>query len=54
MEGIYAKFETSKGAIVLQLTYKETPGTGWEFCEFSRGKSKKMSTKMRENLITMV
>ena len=40
MEGIYAKFETSKGAIVLQLTYKETPGTVGNFVSLAEGNQK--------------
>jgi cyclophilin family peptidyl-prolyl cis-trans isomerase len=35
MEGIYAKFETAKGIILLELTYKQTPGTVGNFVEFS-------------------
>ncbi|OUU20175.1 MAG: peptidylprolyl isomerase [Flavobacteriaceae bacterium TMED48] len=40
MEGIYAKFETSKGAIVLQLTHKETPGTVGNFVILAEGNQK--------------
>ena len=40
MEGIYAKFETSKGSIVLQLTYKETPGTVGNFVSLAEGNQK--------------
>ena len=40
MEGIYAKFETSKGVIVLQLTYKETPGTVGNFVSLAEGNQK--------------
>ena len=31
MEGIYAKFETSKGIVLLELTYDKTPGTVGNF-----------------------
>ena len=40
MEGIYAKFETSKGVIVLQLTFKETPGTVGNFVSLAEGNQK--------------
>jgi peptidyl-prolyl cis-trans isomerase A (cyclophilin A) len=40
MEGIYAKFETSKGNIVLQLTYDKTPGTVGNFVSLAEGKQK--------------
>ena len=40
MEGIYAKIETSKGAITLQLTYKETPGTVGNFVSLAEGNQK--------------
>jgi peptidyl-prolyl cis-trans isomerase A (cyclophilin A) len=35
--GIYAKFNTSKGHIVLKLTYKETPGTVGNFVGLAEG-----------------
>ena len=37
-EGIYAKFATSKGAIVVELTYKLTPGTVGNFVGLAEGK----------------
>lgn len=40
MEGIYAKFETSKGSILLQLTYQETPGTVGNFVSLAEGSQK--------------
>lgn len=40
MEGIYAKFETSKGDILLQLTYDKTPGTVGNFVSLAEGKQK--------------
>jgi FKBP-type peptidyl-prolyl cis-trans isomerase len=40
MEGIYAKFETTKGSILLQLTYKETPGTVGNFVSLAEGNQK--------------
>ena len=40
MEGIYEKFETTKGSILLQLTYKETPGTVGNFVSLAEGNKK--------------
>ena len=40
MEGIYAKFETSKGDILVQLTYDKTPGTVGNFVSLAEGKQK--------------
>jgi FKBP-type peptidyl-prolyl cis-trans isomerase len=40
MEGIYAKFQTSKGSIVLELTYKQTPGTVGNFVSLAEGNQK--------------
>ena len=40
MEGIYAKFQTTKGAIVLELTYKQTPGTVGNFIALAEGNQK--------------
>lgn len=37
-EGIYAKFATSKGSIVIELTYKFTPGTVGNFVGLAEGK----------------
>ena len=37
-EGIYAKFATSKGEIVVELTYKQTPGTVGNFVALAEGK----------------
>src|SRR5690554_4181490 len=36
--GIYAKFNTSKGAILVQLTYDKTPGTVGNFVSLAEGK----------------
>ncbi|HLU51456.1 MAG TPA: peptidylprolyl isomerase [Flavobacteriaceae bacterium] len=36
-EGIYAKIHTSKGAITIQLTYKQTPGTVGNFVGLAEG-----------------
>jgi peptidyl-prolyl cis-trans isomerase A (cyclophilin A) len=38
MEGIYAKFQTSKGSILVQLTFKQTPGTVGNFVSLAEGK----------------
>ena len=40
MEGIYAKFNTSKGLILLKLNYKETPGTVGNFVSLAEGTQK--------------
>ena len=37
MEGIYAKFETSKGIVLLELTYDKTPGTVGNFISLAEG-----------------
>ena len=37
MEGIYAKFETSKGIVLLELTYDKTPGTVGNFVSLAEG-----------------
>ena len=36
-DGIYAKFHTPKGEILVQLTYKETPGTVGNFVALAEG-----------------
>src|SRR6056300_386079 len=48
MEGIYAKFETAKGTIVLELTYKETPGTVGNFVSLAEGSQKNEHKKQGE------
>jgi len=37
MEGIFALFETSKGTITVELTYKLTPGTVGNFVSLAEG-----------------
>ena len=37
MEGIYAKFETTKGVILVELTHKKTPGTVGNFVSLAEG-----------------
>jgi hypothetical protein len=51
MEGIYAKFETTKGVILVELTHKKNSGDCRKFCEFSRGNSDKQSQKRRRTLL---
>ncbi len=36
-DGIYAKFNTTKGEIVVELTYKQTPGTVGNFVALAEG-----------------
>ena len=52
MEGIYAKLETSKGTILIELTYQQTPGTVGNFVSLAEG-TQKTNTKKKENLIMM-
>jgi FKBP-type peptidyl-prolyl cis-trans isomerase len=40
MEGIFAKLQTSKGIILLELTYKQTPGTVGNFVALAEGNKK--------------
>ena len=40
MEGIYAKLETSKGTILIELTYQQTPGTVGNFVSLAEGTQK--------------
>jgi peptidylprolyl isomerase len=40
MEGIFAKFETTKGSILLELTYEKTPGTVGNFVSLAEGSQK--------------
>lgn len=44
-DGIYAKFNTKKGAITVKLTYDKTPGTVGNFVGLAEGK---LSNKARE------
>jgi len=37
MEGIFAKFETSKGIVLLELTFEKTPGTVGNFVSLAEG-----------------
>ena len=39
-DGIYAKFHTSKGEILIQLTYDKTPGTVANFVDLAEGTMK--------------
>ena len=40
-DGIYAKFNTSKGEILVKLTHDKTPGTVGNFVALAEGKIKK-------------
>ena len=48
MEGIYASFKTSKGSILLKLTYKETPGTVGNFVSLAEGTIKNTHKNLGE------
>ena len=39
-EGIYAKFSTSKGEILVKLTHDKTPGTVGNFVALAEGDNK--------------
>ncbi|MGB6152761.1 MAG: peptidylprolyl isomerase [Pricia sp.] len=39
-DGLYAKFNTSKGEILVKLTYDKTPGTAGNFVALAEGKQK--------------
>lgn len=46
--GIYAKFKTSKGEILVKLTYDKTPGTVGNFVALAEGKQKNSSKPIGE------
>jgi len=48
MEGIFASFKTSKGSILLKLTYKETPGTVGNFVSLAEGSIKNTHKNLGE------
>ena len=48
MEGIYASLKTSKGSILLKLTYKETPGTVGNFVSLAEGTKKNTHKNLGE------
>ena len=45
-DGIYAKFNTSKGEIVVKLTHDKTPGTVGNFVALAEGKQKNSAKPM--------
>lgn len=47
-EGIYAKFNTSKGEILVKLTYDKTPGTVGNFVALAEGKQKNSAKSIGE------
>ncbi|MFK8268017.1 peptidylprolyl isomerase [Capnocytophaga cynodegmi] len=46
--GIYAKFKTTKGEILVRLTYDKTPGTVGNFVALAEGKQKNTSKSLGE------
>ena len=50
--GIYAKFKTSKGDILVSLAYEKTPGTVGNFVALAEGNLENSVNK--EHHITMV
>jgi len=46
--GIYAKFNTSKGEIVVKLTHDKTPGTVGNFVALAEGNMENSTKKKRE------
>lgn len=46
--GIYAKFTTTKGAILIKLTHKETPGTAGNFVALAEGTMKNTAKPVGE------
>lgn len=46
--GIYAKFKTTKGEILVELTYDKTPGTVGNFVALAEGKQKNTSKSLGE------
>ncbi|MGB5554852.1 MAG: peptidylprolyl isomerase, partial [Flavobacteriaceae bacterium] len=47
-EGIYAKFITSKGEILVSLTYDKTPGTVGNFVALAEGNQENKAKKLGE------
>ena len=52
-DGLYAKFNTSKGDILVNLEYQKTPGTVGNFVALAQGNLEN-SVKNRENHIITV
>jgi len=46
-DGMFADFQTDKGSIVIQLTYKETPGTVANFVSLAEGTSTKVAEQYK-------
>jgi len=47
-DGIYAKFNSSKGEILVKLTHNKTPGTVGNFVALAEGKKKNSAKKLGE------
>ena len=47
-DGIYAKFNTSKGEILVKLTHDKTPGTVGNFVALAEGKQENTAKSVGE------
>ena len=50
-EGLYAKFNTSKGVILVNLEYQKTPGTVGNFVALAQGNLENSVKKTRRSIL---